>query len=85
MEPLTEVCGHNEQLSRATGFDLGFAAHHVKVKLDLSKVQDCLHRVREMYENATPLQPCMGCKDCQGLNQIIELLQPPSPEIFQTS
>jgi len=85
MEPVTEVQGGEEQLNKTTGFDLGFSAHHVKVDLDLSKINHCLLKVREIYQNETPPEPFKNCQDCSSLNQIMELLRSPSLEILQMS
>jgi len=74
MEPQTS----QEEAGRAIidrGFVMPFSGVVVPVENDKSKVRRCLSITRDIYELSKPPEGRQGCKNCESLNGIIELLK----------
>lgn len=56
------------------GFEMMFDATVVPVENDRKKVREALNVTREIWEMAAPPSPAEGCKECEKLDKIIELL-----------
>jgi hypothetical protein len=75
MEPITsEDCASSDEVHRTDGFSLNFAAniHYVDIKTE--KLTPLFAKVRDLNELKSPPRGNSGCKDCNGLDEIIKRL-----------
>lgn len=59
---------------RETGFAMGFGAKILPVDLDLDRIPKLLAEVRRYSELDAPLEKRDGCKDCERVRTLTELL-----------
>jgi hypothetical protein len=74
MEPLTEKSAASCNIIDV-GFNMGFNAVVVPVVNDRKVVRQALTITRDIYELEKPPESRSGCKDCQMLENVIELLK----------
>jgi hypothetical protein len=74
MEPDTAVGSACNNII-TTGFSMCFNAKVVPVEVDKGLVRRSLTLTREIYEMERPPESRSGCKDCQMLENVIELLK----------
>jgi len=74
MEPLTEQSDACNAVIDC-GFSMNFSAKVVSVKRDRSIVRAALTKTREIFDLEKPPESREGCKDCQMLENVIELLK----------
>jgi len=74
MEPLTEKSAASCNIIDV-GFNMGFNAVVVPVVNDRKVVRQALQITRDIFEMEMPPESRVGCKDCQMLENVIELLK----------
>jgi len=74
MEPITDETAAIHNLNE-DGFSMGFKAFPVRIEKDSGIVNEALEKTREIYELSKPPDPREGCKDCENLDAISELLK----------
>lgn len=71
-EPVTnEVGGENYN---DDGFGMDFSSHVVPVDLNTDSIAPLLAMTREIFEEATPPPSHGGCKDCEKLEVVLDML-----------
>jgi len=74
MEPWTEKVAACDNIT-VIGFKMAFSAVVVPVVNDRKVVRQALTLTREIFEMEKPPESRSGCKDCQMLENVIELLK----------
>jgi hypothetical protein len=74
MEPVTDRDVLDFDIHyRDDGFLMGFRANVLGIPVNLASISPLLVKVREIYEMDTPPVGCLGCKDCQALENLLYL------------
>jgi hypothetical protein len=76
MEPTTDPLGGHAQLCRPDGFQMGFVARIVNVKLNTAMLDPLLARVRALYDSPELPAGRSGCEDCRRLDALARLALP---------
>jgi len=80
-EPVTdETATARDDHHHETGFIMGFSAHIEQVALNPGSVQALLTKTREIYELATIPPYTDGCKNCQCLEGLLEIVRESSDD-----
>ncbi len=74
-EPLTEVEQASDNINyREDGFALGFRANVHEIKLQTAIIPPLLMKTRDIYEMSKAPEGRPGCKNCESLNGLMNLL-----------
>ena len=74
-EPITDdQAAANDANHNEDGFALGFSVHIVDVPLDVAILEPLMAKTREIYDLQNSPSGRSGCKDCQHLTSLIELV-----------
>ena len=75
MEPITDsLSAAQDENQREYGFSMGFSANIMEVKFDPSILPPLLSKTKEIYNMGKGPKGRPGCKDCQSLQNIFNLL-----------
>lgn len=76
MEPGTDPPGGHAQLCRPDGFQMGFVARIVNVKLNTAMLDPLLARVRALYDRRELPAGRPGCEDCRRVDALARTVLP---------
>jgi hypothetical protein len=79
MEPVTDEPSDAASHCNELGFEMGFSAHVLRVRLKPDLIDPLLARVREIHDMPTSPPGRPGCKDCQLVDRLVSLAQAPRP------
>jgi len=73
-EPQVTINGRHEDL-----FKMTFLPHFLPVELNIASIDPLLERAREIYDATVIPDSASGCKDCEALGSIVDLLAKTPP------
>ena len=77
-EPITDMATATKDVNlTAAGFVMEFSAHILPVSLTLQRIPRLLATVREIYDQQRAPEPRPGCKDCELLQDLLDLTATP--------
>ncbi len=77
-EPQTDSeAAHPDRSGRDAGFAMGFAARILPLRLQPAMVEPLLERAKRIVERDAPPAGREGCKDCERLAGVVELVARP--------
>jgi len=75
-EPVTdEKTADTDDVNSAEGFQMGFSAHILAVKLNTASIPPLLKKARKILELDMVPKGLTGCKDCERLEGIVKILK----------
>jgi hypothetical protein len=75
-EPVTDKSvADSDTVHTADGFEMGFSAKILKIKLDLSSIPPLLKSTQEILSQKNPPYGRAGCENCQKINGMLDILK----------